>query len=109
MSAAERGRKRSKVVAKYQEQNGACFWCGLPMLLQGSSHSDLFATYDHLDPRGPQRPLGRHVAAHRVCNVTRHYNLSPHHSALHRVINSIRGITPGWAIMEKRDRNNVLR
>lgn len=54
-------------------QDGLCYWCHQPMLLNGPANHPLACTADHYIPRyagGKTRP-GNIVAACRKCNSSR--------------------------------------
>jgi hypothetical protein len=72
----------------FDEQNGLCYWCGLPMILNPTIRiGTLSCTVDHLKPKG-ELPLGEArpaVAAHGACNWQRHHDPVPPPEAAKKV------------------------
>lgn len=79
MSGTEHKRLRRLRRQAFNLQNGLCFWCGEPMALGVPQSDPLCCTADHHPiPRhqgGRTRP-GNIVAAHGLCNETRHPELN---------------------------------
>ena len=73
---ANNASKRRRLTRLIEKQDNLCHWCGLPMVLDIKPTAALRATYDHLDEPNPELdgPPRRAVAAHRICNNTRHYD-----------------------------------
>jgi len=78
--------QRSRELA-FHHQHGKCFYCGLPMLLNGDSGPpSLRCTAEHLQPRserGRDTPENV-VAAHARCNQIRHRRARPPEPAAFR-------------------------
>jgi 5-methylcytosine-specific restriction endonuclease McrA len=68
------GRKtRSKRQTLFETQGGLCFYCGMPMVAEGSQYHPLLATFEHLTPKieGGKDARSNLVLAHRCCNQLR--------------------------------------